>query len=200
LEMLFDSYFPFTALLPQSQWPQLIFFSLGLKQRAHMKRTVNVVHVRLPQSGRHIGEGHHDYFLTPDGAPAMHFRWRGLVFNGPKMEFVFPRDVVRIGRVEDDAAKSAARWSSAYGASLKGGAAGVVGSLVSAAIGAAATRTSGIKGFGVFYKNDQGHLATFTAVASPEIVDEILRAVPQEKHDKSAETAPLQQPTKPDDT
>jgi hypothetical protein len=164
-----------------------------------MKRTVNVVHVRLPKSGRHIGEGHHDYFLMPDGAPAMHFRWRGLVFNGPKMEFVFPRDVVQIGPVDDDAAKSATRWSSAYGASLKGGAAGVVGSLVSAAIGAAATRTSGIKGFGVLYKNDQGHLAAFMAVASPEIVDEIFRAVPREKHDKSADAAPPPESTKPDD-
>ena len=161
-----------------------------------MKRTVNIVHARPPKRGRYIGEGHYEYFLTPDGLPAMHFRWCGLLFNGPKMEFIFPRDVVQIGPVANDAAKSAARWSSAYGVSLKGGAGGVVTSLVSAAIGAAATRTSGIKGFGVLYKNEDGLLLAFMAVATPEIVDEIFRAVPLEKHNMSAQSTASPEPTK----
>jgi len=161
-----------------------------------MKRTVNIVQARQPKRGRYIGEGHHEYFLTPDGLPAMHFRWRGLLFNGSKMDFIFPRDVVQIGLIADDAAKSATRWSSAHGASLKGGAGGVVTSLVSAAIGAAATRTSGIKGFGVVYKNEDGILLAFMAVAPPEIVDEIFRAVPLEKHDKSTEAPASPEPTK----
>jgi hypothetical protein len=164
-----------------------------------MKRTVNVVSVRLPKSGRHIGEGHHNYFLTPDSAPAMHFRWRGLMFNGPKMEFVFPRDVVQIGLVDQAAAKSAAR-SSAFNDWSSRGAAGLIGNLIVGGVAAAATRTGGIKGFGVLYKNDKGHLAAFMAVASPEIADEILRAVPPEKHDKSADSPAPPEPSKPPET
>ncbi len=164
-----------------------------------MKRTVNVVSVRHPKSGRHIGEGHHDYFLTSDGAPAMRFRWRGPLFNGPKMEFVFPRDVVQIGLIDQDAAKAAARWS-AFGDWSSRGAAGLIGNLVVGGVAAAAARTSGVKGFGVLYKNDHGQLAAFMAVASPEIVDEILRAVPQEKHEKAAEPAAPTERTKPPDT
>ena len=125
----------------------------------------------------------------------MRFRWRGLMFNGPQMEFVFPRDVVQIGPIADDVSKSAARWSSAYGASLKGGAGGVLTSLISGAIGAAAVRTTGIKGFGVLYTNEDGHVGAFMAVASPEIVDEIFRAVPQDKHDKSAQPTEPSEPT-----
>ena len=165
-----------------------------------MKRTVNVVSLRHPKRGRYIGEGKHEYFFTSDGAPAMHFRWRGLLFNGPKMDFVFSRDVVQIGRVADDAAKSAARWSSAQHGSIAGGAGGILTSLVWAGIGAATARTSGIKGFGVVYKNDEGDLAAFMAVASPEIIDEIFRAVPDEKHEKGAESPASPEYTKPADT
>jgi hypothetical protein len=154
-----------------------------------MKRTVNVVSVRHPKRGRYIGEGKHEYFLTPDGTPVMHFRWRGLLFNGPKMDFVFPRDAVQIGRVADDAAKSAARWSSAQHGSIAGGPGGILTSLIWAGIGAATARTSGVKGFGVLYKNGEGEVAAFMAVASPEIVDEIFRAVPEEKHEKSVPPA-----------
>jgi hypothetical protein len=58
---------------------------------------------------------------------------------------------------------------------------GAVISLISAGIGTAAARTSH-KGFSVVYQNPDGHLAVFVAVAPPEIVDEILSAVPKEKH------------------
>ncbi len=125
----------------------------------------------------------------------MRFRWQGLVLSGPKATFVFPRDVVQIGRITEKAAESAARWSSANRTSIAGGAGGILTSLIGAGIGAAAARTSNITGFSVLYKNPDDYPATFLAVASPDVVDEIFRAVPEDKHEKGAQPPEPSQPT-----
>ncbi len=162
-----------------------------------MKNGIRVIRKQLPKHGKHVGEGTYEYFVTPDGLPAMHFRWRGLVFNGSKTIFVFPRDVVKIGRIPDDVAKSHSRSSGFFEASYKGGVAGIVGSLVSGAIGAAAAPTANIKGFGVHYRNEDGNLGVFIAVAPGEIVDEIFRSVPKENQFEDTPPSSSPQATQP---
>src|SRR5437667_10745155 len=161
-----------------------------------MKTKIRIVESRQPKRGRFLAEGNYEYFHTPEGLPAMQCRWQGLILPGPKGIFVFPRDAVQIGRITDKAAKSAARWSSANRGSIAGGAGGILTSLIWAGIGAAAARTSDTKGFGVVYKNPDGYSAVFLAVAPPEIVDEILRAVPEERHEKTAQSAAPPEGTK----
>jgi hypothetical protein len=148
-----------------------------------MKDFIRVVGKQFPKHGRHIGGGKYEYVVAADGVPTMRFRWRGIMFNGSMTTFVFPRDVVKIGPISDDVAKSQAR-SAAFNDWSSRGAAGLIVNLAAGAIGAAAARTTGIKGFGVYYNNEQGHLGLFTAVASPEIVDAIFRSVSEEKHIK----------------
>jgi hypothetical protein len=141
---------------------------------------IRVVHKRFPKKGRFINQGAYDYFTTPDGLPAFAFRWQGMLLSGSKAQFIFARDVVRISRIPDDVARSQAR---AAGFSRGSGVPGLIPSLIGGAIGAATAKTSDIKGFGVIYQNEDGHSAAFFAVASPEIVDEILSSVPAEKHE-----------------
>ena len=150
-----------------------------------MKAFLRVVAKQRPKHGRHIGEGKYEIVIGADGLPTMRFRWRGIMFNGSMTTFVFSRDVVAIGLIPDDAAKSLAR-SAAFNDWSSRGAAGLVVNLAAGAIGAAAAKTTGIKGFGVYYHTEDGHLGLFTAVAAPEIVDEIFRSVPEDKHAKDA--------------
>lgn len=165
-----------------------------------MKAKIRIVQSRPTKRGKFIAEGNWDYFSTAEGLPAMECRWQGLMFAGPKQTFVFPRDVLQIGRITDKAAKSAARWSSATRGGIAGGAGGLLTSLISAGIGAAAARTGETKGFAVAYKNSADYVAVFLAVAPPEIVDEIFRAVPGEKHEKTDDSATPSQPTTPPET
>lgn len=150
---------------------------------------IRIVNKQFPKKGYFIKEGSYDYFTNPDGFPAFAFRWQGIVFRGSKAQFVFARDALRIGRIPDDVARSQARRAGFMGATRVPG---LLPSLIIGAIGAATARTSNIKGFGVFYNNEEGHLAAFFAVASPEIVDEILCSVPAERHD--TDTPPPEPP------
>ena len=117
-----------------------------------------------------------------------------------KADVRFSVNVLQIGRITDKAAKSAARWSSATRGSTAGGAGGVLTSLIWAGIGAAAARTGDTKGFGVASQNPDGYPAVFLAVAPPEIVDEIFRAVPEDRHEKTDESSTSSEPTTPPKT
>ncbi len=149
--------------------------------------TIRIVSKRFPKKGYFINEGSYDYITTPDGLPAFAFRWQGMIFRGSKAQFIFARDAARIGRIPDDVARSRARGA---GFSRASRVPGIIPSLIFGAIGAATARTSNIKGFGVFYNNEDGHLAVFFVVAPPEIIDEIFRSVPADRHDKDTELPP----------
>lgn len=150
--------------------------------------------MQLPEKGRHIKEGSYDYHLTQDGRPAFTFRWQGTLFAGSKVEFVFATDVLRIGRIKDDVAKSLARSAGFFESSCNAGAAGLLISTVAGAVGAALTKTGDKKGFGVIYNNEDGKPGLFIAIAEPQIVDEIFNSVPSELHDEDPNSTAVSSP------
>ena len=146
-----------------------------------MKATIRIVSSREPARGKHIPEGKCEYVISKDG-PAMKFRWQGIMRKGDRDVFVFPRDAVAVGRVSDELAKSQARWSRFFSSGTTAAVlGGIVGNLAEGAVRAAATSTKNIEGIGVHYSNEKGEFGGFLAVATPEIIDEILDSMPEDK-------------------
>ena len=137
----------------------------------------------MPDKGRHIWRQDCEYFKAPDGLPAIRFHWEGRLFGYQEAVFVFARDSLEVARVSDSIAARSVKESAGFGKPIVYGAlvGGILGSLVASALGSATANTSGVKAFAVTYLNEKERRGYFIATASPEIVDEILASVPQDR-------------------
>jgi hypothetical protein len=105
--------------------------------------------------------------------------------------FVFSKEAVAGGKMNDEQVKSASRWAGFdkgdnFGTRIGVGAGGLGGLIagallgtVAGAVGAEASRQEGISGFWVIYKNEQGNEAGFCALADRETVDRIVDSMPK---------------------
>jgi hypothetical protein len=150
---------------------------------------INIVRAIKPKKGMHITEGPGEYIgKHPYGEGARGFwvgfkiMWRGGFFRSQSGLLVLPDLCLGVSRISDEKARSETRWS-AFSAGQKSTpiAFGALGGLVAGAIRTVSTKTEGLRGFAVYYTNEVQSPGGFIAAASPDIVEEILSVIPEEK-------------------
>ena len=113
----------------------------------------------------------------------MRIRWKGKLFSDDPILFVFGTQCEGICLVKADVIKALATNHQTRLAlnTLKPMGVGLIANLALDAVSAIRHPTKGNAGFIVGYKNADNETGLFFAIASSEIVDEIVASIPPEK-------------------
>ncbi len=128
-----------------------------------------------------------------EGGPAVSLKWQSNAFFskenmlGPKESwFIFARDASRAAELSEKEAKQVARVHGASAGSeamrysvFAGPVSGLLGLALGAAAGALSSKTRGVSGIAVLYRNDIQRLGIFDLVGPADIVGAILASLPQ---------------------
>ena len=128
-----------------------------------------------------------------DGGPAVNLKWQSRAFFskenmlGPKESwFIFTRDASLVAELSEKEAKQVARVHGASAGAngmrmtaFSGPVAGLLGLALGAAAGALSSKTRGVGGIAVLYRNDKQRLGIFDLVGPAEVVGAILACLPK---------------------
>ena len=128
-----------------------------------------------------------------EGGPAARLKWENRAFFsketmlGPKESwFTFARDAALVAELSEKETRQVALVHGAAAGSkgmrysvVAGPVAGLLGLALGAAAGALASKTRGVSGIAVLYRNDIQRLGIFDLVGPADIVGAILASLPQ---------------------
>ena len=135
---------------------------------------VDIFYSTLPKRGKYIAEGKYGFGIV-DGAPAMRCRWRGGLLPAEQV-FHFQTQTERFLFLDTKSMEGMAKWGRKDIPYL-----GLLPSIAVAGWQAATTKIKGMQAFGLSYRNPQGHVGLFLALAPPEFIDQIAACLPPDK-------------------
>ena len=128
-----------------------------------------------------------------EGGPAVHLKWENRAFFsketmlGPKESwFIFAHDTSLVAELSEKEAKQVARVHGASAGSkgmrysvVAGPVAGLLGLALGAVAGTLSSKTRGVGGIAVLYRNDKQRFGIFDLVGPAEVVGAILACLPK---------------------
>ncbi len=136
---------------------------------------IDIFYFTRPKRGKYIADGRHGFGIV-DGSPAMRCRWRGGFFSAGEQIFHFQTHTEVFTFLDTKSLEGMAKWGrkeSPYLAPLA--------RLAVASWQATTTKIEGMQAFGVSYRNPEGHIGLFLALAPIDVVNQIAACLPPDK-------------------
>jgi hypothetical protein len=137
--------------------------------------TIDIFYSARPKRGKYIADGKHGFGIVDD-APAMRCRWHGGLLPTGDQVFHFQTQTEIFAFLDSKSMEGMAKWSRKDIPYL-----GLLPSLAVAGWQAATTKIQGMQAFAVSYRNPQGHVGLFLALAPTDVVDQIAVCLPPDK-------------------
>ena len=145
--------------------------------------TINILRTMPPKRGKYIAEGKYGFGIV-DGSPAMrccwNSKWTGVFVSNRDDVFHFQKQAEELVFMDPGLAKAYRRDKA-----MIWGAGGILPSLVAAGVQAtwraATTKTEDMLAFALSYRNQEGHVGVFIALAPEDFVNQIAAGLPPDK-------------------